>query len=73
LRRISLTPTPLQGQPLYKKLYDTAFALPSKVQESPLFGKVYPLVAPLADPVAANFSNSKVLRQLDDHLKPKTA
>lgn len=63
----------LVGQPLYKKLYDTAFALPAKVQETALFGKVYPLVAPVTDPVVSNFTNSKVLKQLDDHLKPKTA
>ncbi|KIY93168.1 hypothetical protein MNEG_14794, partial [Monoraphidium neglectum] len=59
--------------PLYKRFYDITTSLPGALQESPLFGRVYPLVAPVADPVVANFSNSKVLRQLDDHLKPKTA
>lgn len=60
-------------QPLYKKLYDTAATLPGKAKDTAIFGKVYPLVAPLADPVAANFTNSKVIKQLDEHLKPKTA
>lgn len=60
-------------QPLYKKLYDTATAIPSKVQDTTFYKRGYPLVAPVADPVYTNFANSKVIKQLDEHLKPKTA
>lgn len=60
-------------QPLYKKLYETAATLPSKVADTTLYRRGYPLVAPVADPVLTNFSKSKVLKQLEDHLKPKTA
>lgn len=70
-------PHPAQGQPLYKKLYETATAIPAKVQDTTLYKRGYPLVAPLvapvADPVYSNFANSKVIKQLDEHLKPKTA
>jgi hypothetical protein len=60
-------------QPLYKKLYDTATTLPAKAMDTTLYRKGYPLVAPVADPVLSNWSNSKVIRQIDDHLKPKAA
>jgi hypothetical protein len=58
-------------QPLYKKVYDAAATIPGKVTETVIFKKGYPLVAPVAEPVITNFSNSKVIKQLDDHLKPK--
>lgn len=60
-------------QPLYKKIYETATTLPSLVADTTLYRRGYPLVAPVADPVLTNFSKSKVLKQLEDHLKPKTA
>lgn len=60
-------------QPLYKRIYDTAATLPAKVSDTTIYKKTYPLVAPVADPVYSNFANSKVIKQLDEHLKPKTA
>lgn len=60
-------------QPLYKRLYDTAATLPAKAKDTAIYRKGYPLVAPVADPVLSEWSNSKVIRQLDDHLKPKAA
>jgi hypothetical protein len=58
------------AQPLYKKVYDAAAGLPALVADAPLVKAGYPLVAPVADPVLANFSKSKVLKQLEGHLKP---
>ncbi|GBF97312.1 hypothetical protein Rsub_10003 [Raphidocelis subcapitata] len=58
-------------QPLYKKIYDTAATLPSKAKDTTLYRRGYPLVAPVADPVLTNLSKSKVIKQIDDHLKPK--
>lgn len=60
-------------QPLYKKIYDTAATIPGKVQETSLYRKGYPLVAPVADPVITNFANSKVIRQIEEHIKPVAA
>ena len=64
---------PPQSQPLYKTLYDTTSTLSTKFTEAPLVGKAYTFVAPLADPVVANFTNSKVIKQLEDTIKPKVA
>lgn len=63
----------LVGQPLYKKLYETVSSVPAKVADTALYRKGYPLVAPVADPVISNFTKSKVIKQLDAHLKPKVA
>lgn len=63
----------LVAQPLYRALYEVAAGAPAKVAASPLYKAAYPLVAPVADPVIGNFQRSKVLRRLDDHLKPKSA
>lgn len=60
-------------QPLYRSLYDTAASLPAKVADTPLYKAGYPLVAPVADPVIGKLARSQVLRQLEDHLKPKAA
>ena len=62
------------AQPLYARLYAAATGeLPRALAASPLCKAAYPLVAPVADPVIGNLQRSKVLRQLDDHLKPKAA
>jgi hypothetical protein len=60
-------------QPLYKKIYDLTAGIPALVADAPLVKAGYPLVAPVADPVLANLSKSKVLKQLEGHLKPKAA
>lgn len=61
------------SQPLYKQIYEVTTTLPAKVTTSPLYRRGYPLVAPVADPVITNFAKSKVIKSLDEHLKPKAA
>ncbi|KAI8473428.1 MAG: hypothetical protein J3K34DRAFT_410717 [Monoraphidium minutum] len=63
----------LVAQPLYKRLYDAAASLPPALRSSGLFAAAYPLLAPVADPVVANFAASRTLAGLGGHLKPKAA
>lgn len=64
----------LVSAPAYKKLYDTAVSLatvvPAKLQDTPVYSTVYPYVAPVADPVITNFTKSKVIKQIEEHIKP---
>ena len=59
-------------QPLYKKLYDTASAIPAKAKDTALYRRGYPLVAPVADPVISNFTKSKVIKQVGARRDTKT-
>jgi hypothetical protein len=67
----------LQGLPLYKTLWDLVWSTTSSVQDTWAFKKVmevgYPYLAPVADPVVSNISNSKYLKQLQAHLTPVKA
>ncbi|KAF8056218.1 Trappc3 [Scenedesmus sp. PABB004] len=60
--------------PVYKKLWELVWSTSSTLQESwpaKKFMEVgYPVVAPLADPLCSNITNSKYLKQLETHLKP---
>ncbi|WIA42568.1 hypothetical protein OEZ86_008547 [Tetradesmus obliquus] len=60
--------------PAYKKVWDLVWSTSGSLQESwpaKKFAEVaYPLLAPLADPVVTNVSNSKYLKQLETHLRP---
>lgn len=60
--------------PLYKKLWSLLFATSSTLQESWAVKKFlevgYPVVAPVADPLVANVTNSKYIKQLQSHLEP---
>lgn len=56
--------------PLYKTLWDLVWSTSSTLQESWPVQKVYPIVAPLADPLYSNIKGSKYLKQLETHLKP---
>lgn len=62
------------ANPLYKKGWDVVGATAVTVQGIPIVKKVvdvgYPYAAPFYDPVAANFTKSKYLKQLEAHLKP---
>lgn len=66
-----------QSLPVYKKLWDLVWSTSSSVQDSWAFKKAlevgYPMVAPVADPVCSNFSNSRYLKQLTAHLQPVKA
>jgi hypothetical protein len=59
---------------VYKKVWDLVWSTSGTLQESwpaKKFAEVaYPLLAPLADPVVTNVSNSKYLKQLETHLRP---
>ncbi len=63
--------------PVYKKTYQTVTGTASAAQESFLYKKakdlLYPVVAPVADPVYDNFATSKYLAQLNKHLTPVMA
>jgi hypothetical protein len=65
------------GLPLYKTLWDLVWSTTSSVQDTWAFKKVmevgYPYLAPVADPVVSNISNSKYLKQLQAHLTPVKA
>lgn len=56
--------------PLYKKAWDLIWSTSSTLQESWPAQKAYTLLAPLADPLYNNVTNSKYLQQLTTHLKP---
>ncbi|KAF6260823.1 hypothetical protein COO60DRAFT_1700162 [Scenedesmus sp. NREL 46B-D3] len=62
------------AMPLYKKVWQLVWSTSGTLQESwpaKKFTEVaYPLLAPLADPVVTNVSNSKYLKQLETHLRP---
>jgi hypothetical protein len=66
-----------QGLPLYKTLWDLVWSTSSSVQESWAFQKAkevaYPVLAPVADPMYSNITNSKYLKQLTAHLTPAKA
>jgi hypothetical protein len=63
--------------PVYKKTYQTVTGTVSAVHESFLYKKakdlLYPVVAPVADPVYDNFATSTYLAQLNKHLTPVMA
>jgi hypothetical protein len=63
--------------PAYKGAYGRVGAALAAAQEAALYRRakalVYPLVAPVADPLAANFARSRVVKQLAEHLKPQIA
>lgn len=67
----------LQSLPLYKTLWDLVWSTSSSMQDSWAFKKAmevgYPYLAPVADPVVSNISNSKYLKQLTSHLQPAKA
>lgn len=62
---------------LYKKVWELSGSTATSVQQFPLVKKAvdtaYPVVAPVADPIASNFSKSKYLKQLHTHLRPVVA
>jgi len=62
------------ANPLYKKGWDLAGSTATTVQGIPIVKKAvdigYPYAAPFYDPVAANITKSKYLKQLETHLKP---
>eukprot|EP00882_Tetradesmus_deserticola_P002821 GHRQ01002999.1.p1 GENE.GHRQ01002999.1~~GHRQ01002999.1.p1 ORF type:complete len:252 (+),score=82.87 GHRQ01002999.1:143-898(+) len=64
----------LVAMPLYKVAWDLVWSTSGTLQESWPAKKftelAYPLLAPLADPVVTNVSNSKYLKQLETHLRP---
>jgi hypothetical protein len=61
--------------PAYKAGYGKVGAALAAAQEGALYRRakalVYPLVAPVADPLAANFARSRVVKQLAEHIKPQ--
>lgn len=61
--------------PAYKGAYGKVGAALAAAQEGALYRRakalVYPLVAPVADPLAANFARSRVVKQVAEHLKPQ--
>jgi len=63
--------------PLYKTLWDLVWSTSSSVQDSWAFQKAkevaYPMLAPVADPMYSNITNSKYLKQLTAHLTPAKA
>jgi len=65
------------ANPVYKKGWEVAGTTAATVQTIPIVKKAvdigYPYAAPFYDPVAANFSKSKYLKELEAHLKPTTA
>lgn len=65
------------SMPVYKKAYDTVSTTAGAVQESFLYTKakelLYPLVAPVANPVYDNFASSKYVAQLQKHVTPVMA
>jgi len=67
----------LVSNALYKSAWELVFSTATKAQEFPLVKKAvdvgYPIAAPFYDPVAANFTKSKYLKQLEEHLKPVAA
>lgn len=67
----------LQSLPLYKTLWDLLWSTSSSVQDTWAFQKAkevaYPFLAPVADPVYSNITNSKYLKQLTTHLQPAKA
>lgn len=74
----SLSSSLSQSLPLYKTLWDLVWSTSSTVQDTWAYKKAmelgYPYLAPVADPVVSNITNSKYLKQLQSHLQPvKTA
>jgi hypothetical protein len=65
----------LVATPAYKAGYGKVGAALAAAQEGALYRRakalVYPLVAPVADPLAANFARSRVVKQLAEHIKPQ--
>lgn len=63
-----------QALPVYKKLWELVWSTGNTLQDSWPAKKFmqlgYPVLAPLADPLCSNVSNSKYLKQLETHLKP---
>ena len=64
----------MQSLPLYKKMWELVFSTSSSVQDTWAFKKAvevgYPFLAPVADPVYSNITNSRYLKQLQSHLQP---
>jgi hypothetical protein len=64
-------------EPFYSSLYTKVDSTLSSALTSTYATKakdvVYPVVAPVYDPVASNFAKSKYMGQLQAHIKPKTA
>jgi hypothetical protein len=60
--------------PAYAKLWTLLFSVSSTLQESWAVKKFlevgYPILAPVADPLVTNVTNSKYLKQLQSHLEP---
>jgi hypothetical protein len=67
----------LVATPAYKAGYGKVGAALAAAQEASLYRRakalVYPIVAPVADPLAANFARSRVVKQVAEHLKPQIA
>lgn len=63
-----------QSLPVYKKAWELLWSTSSSVQDTWAFKKAvevgYPLLAPVADPVVSNITNSKYLKQVALHLQP---
>jgi hypothetical protein len=59
---------------VYKQLWELLTSTGVSLQDSWAGKKLvevgYPLLKPVADPVVANISNSKYLKQLQSHLAP---
>jgi hypothetical protein len=56
--------------PLYKTAWGLIWSTSNTLQESWPAQKLYTVLAPLADPLYSNLTNSKYLKQLETHLKP---
>jgi len=61
----------------YKGAYGKAAGALASASDTGVYRRakaaVYPLVAPVADPLAANFARSRVMKQMAEHLKPQVA
>lgn len=60
----------LQALPLYKKVWELIWITGGQLQGSWPAQKAYAMLAPFADPLYSNVTNSKYLKQLETHLKP---
>lgn len=61
---------PVQNLPAYKQVWDLVISTGASLQEFWVVKKLYPVLAPVADPVYGNIINSKYVKQLQSHLAP---